>query len=143
MFSSTPQKSSERSRESSKEAIRANLEEHTSEENAEQEASDAVARTIEADETARARDDDKVAEDSATLAKGVSVIETWRAELEATRLEASLYPPEKKQKPILFKDAVGRKFSFPFHLCKTWNVSLPHSSNPEILSLEWSIDSPL
>ncbi|KAF2230585.1 hypothetical protein EV356DRAFT_418723, partial [Viridothelium virens] len=22
--------------------------------------------------------------------------------------------------PIKFKDAVGRKFSFPFHLCKTW-----------------------
>jgi hypothetical protein len=24
--------------------------------------------------------------------------------------------------PIRFKDAVGRKFSFPFHLCKTWSV---------------------
>ncbi|KAF2766011.1 hypothetical protein EJ03DRAFT_278987, partial [Teratosphaeria nubilosa] len=22
--------------------------------------------------------------------------------------------------PIKFKDAVGRKFSFPWHLCKTW-----------------------
>ncbi|CAG8908762.1 unnamed protein product [Penicillium egyptiacum] len=28
-------------------------------------------------------------------------------------------PPEKKQ-PIKFKDAVGRKFSFPFELCATW-----------------------
>ncbi|XXH01223.1 hypothetical protein Hte_007577 [Hypoxylon texense] len=26
----------------------------------------------------------------------------------------------KDQAPIRFKDAVGRKFSFPFHLCKTW-----------------------
>lgn len=26
--------------------------------------------------------------------------------------------------PIKFKDAVGRKFSFPWHLCKTWNVGL-------------------
>ncbi|TVY53442.1 hypothetical protein LCER1_G003858 [Lachnellula cervina] len=25
-----------------------------------------------------------------------------------------------KKKPIRFKDAVGRKFSFPFHLCSTW-----------------------
>ncbi|KAI9662253.1 MAG: hypothetical protein M1821_008419 [Bathelium mastoideum] len=26
----------------------------------------------------------------------------------------------RKELPINFKDAVGRKFSFPFHLCKTW-----------------------
>lgn len=32
-------------------------------------------------------------------------------------------PPEEKKKPIKFKDAVGRKFSFPFHLCNTWMVS--------------------
>jgi hypothetical protein len=25
-----------------------------------------------------------------------------------------------KQQPILFKDAIGRKFTFPFHLCATW-----------------------
>ena len=31
--------------------------------------------------------------------------------------------PAEKQKPIKFKDAVGRKFSFPFHLCRTWEVS--------------------
>ena len=28
-----------------------------------------------------------------------------------------------KAKPIKFKDAVGRKFSFPFHLCSKWIVS--------------------
>lgn len=27
--------------------------------------------------------------------------------------------------PIKFKDAVGRKFSFPWHLCKTWKASIP------------------
>ena len=31
-------------------------------------------------------------------------------------------PPPEKKKPIKFKDAVGRKFSFPFHLCNTWEV---------------------
>lgn len=31
-------------------------------------------------------------------------------------------PPEKK-KPLKFKDEVGRKFNFPFHLCSTWQVS--------------------
>ncbi|KAL8816857.1 MAG: hypothetical protein Q9223_004209 [Gallowayella weberi] len=28
---------------------------------------------------------------------------------------------QEKKKPIRFKDAVGRKFSFPFHLCNTWD----------------------
>lgn len=27
-----------------------------------------------------------------------------------------------KMKPIMFRDAVGRKYSFPFHLCQTWAV---------------------
>lgn len=31
-----------------------------------------------------------------------------------------LKPPDHTGKSIKFKDAVGRKFSFPFHLCKTW-----------------------
>ena len=29
----------------------------------------------------------------------------------------------KDKAPIRFKDAVGRKFNFPFHLCQTWPVS--------------------
>ncbi|KAJ5520636.1 hypothetical protein N7463_001089 [Penicillium fimorum] len=29
-------------------------------------------------------------------------------------------PPPEKKLPIKFKDAVGRKFSFPFELCATW-----------------------
>lgn len=33
-----------------------------------------------------------------------------------------------KQEPIKFKDAVGRKFSFPFHLCEQWAVSFQLSS---------------
>jgi hypothetical protein len=28
-----------------------------------------------------------------------------------------------RKKPIKFKDAVGRKFSFPFEMCCTWQVS--------------------
>ncbi|KAK8221189.1 hypothetical protein IWZ01DRAFT_490085 [Phyllosticta capitalensis] len=35
-------------------------------------------------------------------------------------LEADAPKPEEKRLPIKFKDAVGRKFSFPWHLCKTW-----------------------
>jgi hypothetical protein len=38
------------------------------------------------------------------------------AEEEVARLKPSLAP----KPPIKFKDAVGRKFSFPWELCKTW-----------------------
>lgn len=30
------------------------------------------------------------------------------------------------QKPIKFKDCVGRKFSFPYYMCETWTVRLIH-----------------
>ena len=40
-----------------------------------------------------------------------------KAEVEAAKPPP---PPPAKKKPIKFKDAVGRKFSFPFHLCDTW-----------------------
>lgn len=31
--------------------------------------------------------------------------------------------PGNEDAPIRFKDAVGRKFSFPFHLCREWTAS--------------------
>jgi phage/plasmid-associated DNA primase len=43
----------------------------------------------------------------------------------ATEVEArkNLRPRDDMlQPPIHFKDAVGRKFSFPWHMCKTWEV---------------------
>lgn len=43
----------------------------------------------------------------------------------ASGAEASKKPPPEKKKPIKFKDAVGRKFSFPFELCSTWQVRFP------------------
>ena len=32
--------------------------------------------------------------------------------------------PEKQEKPLKFRDAVGRNFSFPFHLCNRWIVRI-------------------
>ena len=32
-------------------------------------------------------------------------------------------PPKEKDKPIKFKDAIGRRFNFPFDVCNTWSVS--------------------
>jgi hypothetical protein len=47
------------------------------------------------------------------------------SELEKALLKFNLATePDDKKKSIKFKDAVGRKFSFPFHLCSTWAVSL-------------------
>ena len=50
--------------------------------------------------------------------KGMEVVATA-----ATAASTPPPPPPEKKKPIKFKDAIGRKFSFPFHLCNTWAVS--------------------
>lgn len=42
--------------------------------------------------------------------------------MEEATVTAVLQPRE-KETPIRFKDAVGRKFTFPFHLCAKWSVS--------------------
>ena len=54
--------------------------------------------------------------------KKVNELEAAAAEAkkEADALKGS---GDEKKPPIKFKDAVGRKFSFPWHLCKTWKVS--------------------
>jgi hypothetical protein len=39
------------------------------------------------------------------------------------RPESPRYESHDSKAPLRFKDAVGRKFSFPFHLCATWSVS--------------------
>lgn len=45
-----------------------------------------------------------------------------KAEKEAKEsIDKALAPKDDKRKPVKFKDAVGRKFSFPFHLCATWS----------------------
>lgn len=31
-------------------------------------------------------------------------------------------PSKEKDKPIRFRDGIGRRFSFPFDICKTWSV---------------------
>ena len=37
--------------------------------------------------------------------------------------------PNLKAKPIQFRDAIGRRFNFPFHLCETWTVSIMRPSD--------------
>ncbi|KAM7203724.1 hypothetical protein V8F33_002039 [Rhypophila sp. PSN 637] len=40
--------------------------------------------------------------------------------MEEAKVKAEESNKKKEKAPIKFKDAVGRKFSFPFHLCQTW-----------------------
>ena len=74
---------------------------------------------------------EKKAEEAAKKAKDehekkLKEAQTAKEELEKKQKEleeanAKLTPaPDMGKAPIRFKDAVGRKFSFPFHLCKTW-----------------------
>ena len=65
--------------------------------------------------------EDKAAEDAAK-AKEEAEAAKAAAVAEATPAPAPPPPPEERKKPIKFKDAVGRKFQFPFHLCNTWMV---------------------
>ncbi|RJE23282.1 hypothetical protein PHISCL_04397 [Aspergillus sclerotialis] len=101
-----------------------------------QEAAEKVAReeraahekkiALEAAALARAEAEQKAAEEAAKAkeeAEKVAAAAAAEAAAAATEAAnaaaASKIPPEKK-KPIKFKDAVGRKFSFPFDLCCTW-----------------------
>ncbi|KAK2598953.1 hypothetical protein QQS21_005558 [Conoideocrella luteorostrata] len=70
----------------------------------------------------------KVEEEKEAAKKAAEAAEAAKAEAEALKkriqdeTKASLEEAAKKNEkaPISFKDAVGRKFSFPFHLCSTW-----------------------
>ncbi|MCJ1416627.1 hypothetical protein MMC32_002965 [Xylographa parallela] len=84
----------------------------------------AEAATTEAEKKAA----DKAAEEAAKRAEDAAKAaeEAAKAKADADTAAAAAAaaapppPPEEKKKPIKFKDAVGRKFSFPFHLCNTW-----------------------
>ncbi|CEI39565.1 unnamed protein product [Fusarium venenatum] len=76
----------------------------------------------EADTLKRIEDEKKKAEEAAAAeAAAKKAAEELKAKIEEetkAKLEESNKTAEKA--PIRFKDAVGRKFSFPFHLCATW-----------------------
>lgn len=96
---------------------------------AEQKAAEEAAKAKqEAEEAAAAAAAEAAA--AATEAANAAAAEAVAAATAAAAAAASPPPPEKK-KPIKFKDAIGRKFSFPFDLCCTWQVMPipPHASS--------------
>lgn len=55
-----------------------------------------------------------------------------RAAAEKAAMEEERVAAEKARPPVKFKDAVGRKFTFPFHLVQTWQVSYkPTNMHPK------------
>ncbi|EEP82133.1 predicted protein [Uncinocarpus reesii 1704] len=80
------------------------------------------AELMAAEEAAKAR---QAAEEAAAIAVAeAAAAATEAANLKAAEAVAAATAAAKKsgekKKPVKFKDAIGRKFSFPFHLCKTW-----------------------
>lgn len=88
---------------------------------------DAKAEAQKAIEEAEAQAAEEI-EKAKTAAKEAVAKAQKEAEL---MIEKSLALNDDRKKPIKFKDAVGRKFRFPFHLCATWAVR----SNTDICNL--------
>lgn len=95
-------------------------------------AAEAAARLLEAAKKAREEaeakatmeaEETKAAHERALAEARNAAEELEKAKKAAEEEAAKLRPNDAPKPPIKFKDAVGRKFSFPWHLCKTWKVS--------------------
>jgi hypothetical protein len=64
----------------------------------------------------KAKDEHEKKLKEAEAAKEEAIKKQKELEAETEKLK----PPDHSGKQIKFKDALGRKFSFPFHLCKSW-----------------------
>lgn len=64
----------------------------------------------------------KKAHEKALAEAKAAAEELEKAKKAAEDEAAKLKPSDAPKPPIKFKDAVGRKFSFPWHLCKSWKV---------------------
>lgn len=76
---------------------------------------DAERKAEEAAKKAQEEHEKKLAE----AEKAKADTEKAKKELEE-QIEKTKPTPDSLKPPIRFKDAVGRKFSFPWHICKTW-----------------------
>jgi len=88
-------------------------------ETAEKKAEDAAKKAKDEHEAAvkKAKEEHEKKLKEAQTAKEEAEKKQKASEEEAAKLKP---PPDSTLLPIKFKDALNRKFSFPFHLCKTW-----------------------
>ncbi|EAT88644.2 hypothetical protein SNOG_03439 [Parastagonospora nodorum SN15] len=68
----------------------------------------------------KAAEEAKQAHEKAIAEAKAAAEELEKAKKAAEEEAARLKPSDAPKAPIKFKDAVGRKFSFPWNLCKTW-----------------------
>ena len=105
------------------EAEKKKAEEKAAEEKERADAKAAVAKA-EADSKAAIEKAEKERKEAVEKAEKEAKEAVAKAEKEAKEaIEKAVAPKDDKKKPIKFKDAVGRKFSFPFELCATWGVN--------------------
>lgn len=71
---------------------------------------------------AKEAEETKAAHEKAMAEAKAAAEELEKAKKAAEEEAKKLKPSDAPKPPIKFKDAVGRKFSFPWHLCKTWKV---------------------
>lgn len=83
----------------------------------------------------------KAAEEAAKRAAEEAAKKKGKPDLTATAAERASTQPVVPKSPIRFKDAVGRKFTFPFELCCTWPVHLAIYEKLETIKL--TLDSKL
>lgn len=62
-----------------------------------------------------------IAEHEVEMEKQKAAADKYKKEAEANKKD-----DDSKKAPIKFKDGVGRKFIFPYKICKTWQVSCSH-----------------
>lgn len=89
-----------------------------------QKAAEELAAAAAADAKKAAEEAAAAAAEEAKKAADEAAAEAVKKAAEEATKAATKKPPPEKKKPIKFKDALGRKFNFPFHLCSTWQVCI-------------------
>ena len=89
---------------------------------AEDDNDDVVDAKISASENDAASDSPSEGSSVEVEQEGIRQQEGFDHAAEAAKAATPPSPPKEKEKPIRFKDAIGRKFNFPFDICKTWSV---------------------
>ena len=82
-------------------------------------------RKLDEERRARERRDKEEREEREAKARAAAEAETKAKaarEAEEQKRKEEEAAKNVKKKPLKFRDAVGRKFSFPFELCNTWEV---------------------
>lgn len=88
-------------------------------------------RKADQDTVAKIQEEKKSVQSTAAAEGKKSAAEEPKEGIEETKARLKESKNEAPKAHVRFKDAVGRKFSFPFYLCNTWQVTNPTISSNE------------